>query len=89
MQAINSTLGPLLVQSLVKNMGGHAARSELDKLCEPLKKLVVRYPLAKSWLEAALLHPSFPSTRVTVEEKSMFVKKIIKYVRTSYMPLSA
>ncbi|KAF4972621.1 hypothetical protein FZEAL_9564 [Fusarium zealandicum] len=70
-------LGPLLSQSLARNIGGNASRSELDKLSEPLKKLVVRYPMAKSWLESGLAHESFPSTRVTPENKSMFLKKVI------------
>lgn len=71
-------LGPLLTRSLVQNIGGNASRSELDKLSDPLKKLVVQHPRAKQWLEAALLDPSFPSTKVTAEDKSMFAKKIIK-----------
>lgn len=71
-------LGPLLTRSLVQNIGGNASRSELDKLSDPLKKLVVQHPRAKQWLEVALLDPSFPSTKVTAEDKSMFAKKIIK-----------
>lgn len=71
-------LGPLLAQSLARNFGGNASRSELDKLSEPLKKLVVKYPAVKSWLESGLAHESFPSSKVTPEEKSMFVKKIIR-----------
>lgn len=77
-QAMNM-LGPLLSQSLARNIGGNASRSELDKLTEPLKKLIVRYPMAKSWLESGLSHSSFPSTRVTRDEKSIFLKKIIRY----------
>lgn len=71
-------LGPLLTRSLVQNIGGNASRSELDKLSDPLKKLVVQHPRAKQWLDAALLDPSFPSTKVTAEDKSMFAKKIVK-----------
>ncbi|KAM5353749.1 hypothetical protein ACJ41O_000399 [Fusarium nematophilum] len=70
-------LGPLLSQSLARNIGGNASRSELDKLSEPLKKLVVRYPMAKNWLESGLAHESFPSTRVSAEDKALFLKKII------------
>ena len=47
-------LGPLIAASLVRNIGGHAARSELDKLCEPLKKLVGSHPGAMGWLQGAL-----------------------------------
>lgn len=71
-------LGPLLTRSLVQNIGGNASRSELDKLSDPLKKLVVQHPRAKQWLEAALMDPSFPSTKVSAEDKSMFAKKIVK-----------
>jgi hypothetical protein len=70
-------LGPLLCQSLARNIGGNASRSELDKLSEPLKKLVSRHPMAKDWLEAALNDSSFPSEKVTPEQKSLFVKKVI------------
>lgn len=73
-------LGPLLAQSLTRNIGGAASRSELDKLSEPLKKLVSRYPKAKMWLEDGLSHSSFPSSKVSTEEKSLFVKKLIRYV---------
>ncbi|KAL7787016.1 armadillo-type protein [Trichoderma ceciliae] len=71
------TLGPLLTQSLARNIGGNALRSELDRLSEPLRKLVVRYPMAREWLQSSLDHPSFPSHRITPEQKSLFVKKII------------
>ncbi|KAL2156546.1 hypothetical protein VTH82DRAFT_1291 [Thermothelomyces myriococcoides] len=47
-------LGPIVTRSLVRNIGGHAARSELDKLCEPLKKLIINCAAAQRWLQAAL-----------------------------------
>ncbi|KAJ3499642.1 hypothetical protein NLG97_g173 [Lecanicillium saksenae] len=72
-----NTLGPLLCQSLARNIGGNASRSELDKLSEPLKKLINRYPKAKEWLEVGLNHPSFPSTKVSQAEKGLFVKKVV------------
>jgi hypothetical protein len=71
------TLGPLLCLSLIRNVGGNALRSELDKLSEPLKKLVVRHTMAKRWLETALYHEHFPSTLVSAEQKALFLKKII------------
>jgi hypothetical protein len=49
-------LGPLLARSLVRNFAGHAARSELDKLCEPLKKLVATRVEAQAWLQLQLAH---------------------------------
>ncbi|OAQ88168.1 armadillo-type fold protein [Purpureocillium lilacinum] len=71
------TLGPLLAQSLARNFGGNASRSELDKLSEPLKKLVSRHAGAKDWLQTALNDGSFPSSKVSAEQKSAFVKKVI------------
>lgn len=74
------TLGPLLAQSLARNIGGNASRSELDKLSEPIKRLVTRFPLAKDWLQAGLNHPSFPSKKITAEQKALFIKKLVRYV---------
>lgn len=74
------TLGPLLARSLARNIGGNASRSELEKLSEPLKKLVVRYPMAKSWLEDGLVHETFPSTKVTPQDRLIFLKKVIRSV---------
>lgn len=74
-----NTLGPLLCQCLARNIGGNASRSELDKLSEPLKRLINRHMKAKEWLEAALNHPSFPSTKVSQTEKAMFVKKVARF----------
>ncbi|PNY23890.1 Importin beta-like protein [Tolypocladium capitatum] len=71
------TLGPLLAQSLARNIGGNASRSELDKLSEPVKKLVSRHPMAKEWLQSGLSHPSFPSDKISPEQKALFVKKVI------------
>lgn len=77
MRRAMQTLGPMLAQSLARNIGGNASRSELDKLSEPLKKLVVRHPMAKEWLQLGLSHHSFPSSQVTSEQKVLLVKKII------------
>ncbi|KAI8963555.1 ARM repeat-containing protein [Daldinia sp. FL1419] len=70
-------LGPKLSESLIHNIGGKAARSELDKLCEPLKKLVAQQVNARQWLGAALQDPAFPSDKVSAEDKELFLKKVI------------
>jgi hypothetical protein len=70
----------MLAQALVYNIGGHAARSELDKLSEPVKKLVVRQVHSKNWFEAALFDINFPSDKVTVKDRAVFLQKIMKYV---------
>lgn len=60
------------------NIGGNAARSELDRISDPLKKLVVRQIRSKGWLEGALLSPNFPSDKVTAKDKNVFLQKIMK-----------
>ncbi|KAI1844669.1 hypothetical protein JX266_009125 [Neoarthrinium moseri] len=70
-------LGPMVAHSLVQNIGGKASRSELDKLSDPLKKLVVQHVHAKQWLEAALNDTSFPSDKVSHDDKALFLKKIV------------
>ncbi|RAL67764.1 hypothetical protein DID88_008494 [Monilinia fructigena] len=79
-QAITNALqhlGPLLSQALIYNIGGAAARSELDKLSDPLRKLVVSQVRAKSWLEAALMDGNFPSDKVDQKEKMVFLTKVM------------
>ncbi|RYP32800.1 hypothetical protein DL768_011123 [Monosporascus sp. mg162] len=70
-------LGPAISRSLVRNFGGKAARSQLDKLSEPLKRLVVQHPDARHWLEDALNDPSFPGEKATPSDKTMFLKKVL------------
>jgi len=59
-------------------MGGNAARSELDKLCDPLKKLIVNQVHSKAWLQTALMADDFPSDKVTEKDKMTFLQKIMK-----------
>jgi hypothetical protein len=70
-------IGPLLALSLARSIGGNASRSELDKLSEPLKKLIARQPMSRVWLEAAMADESFPSPNVSAADKALFLKKII------------
>ncbi|ROT38867.1 hypothetical protein SODALDRAFT_311989 [Sodiomyces alkalinus F11] len=70
-------LGPSLAFSLIRGIGGNAARSELDKLCEPLKKLVSRHAKAQVWLSSALFDQSFPGYQLSQADKSVFLKKVI------------
>lgn len=70
-------LGPLLARTLAHNIGGKAPRSELDKLSDPLKKIVVQHRRSKEWLEAALFDASFPESKASKDDKSVFLNKII------------
>ncbi|KAI9826906.1 MAG: hypothetical protein M1832_005845 [Thelocarpon impressellum] len=70
-------LGPILAEALAMNVGGNAARSELDTVAEPLKKLVFKQLRSRIWLEAALFKESFPSERVSASEKRVFLQKVM------------
>lgn len=69
----------MLAQALVYNIGGYAARSEVDKLADPLKKLMFRQAHAKKWFEGALMADNFPSDKVSASDKKVFLQKIVKY----------
>jgi len=78
--AVMAKYGPQVCHILVQNIGGQAARSELDTLAEPLKKLVFAQRQAKKWLSDALDDPSFPSDKVGPTEKRVWLQKIMKYL---------
>lgn len=70
--------GPLLSLALMRNIGGEAARSELDVIAEPLKKMVFKNPHSKAWLNDALFSDTFPSQSVGPEEKRIWLQKVMK-----------
>ncbi len=70
-------LGPYVALFLIINIGGHASRSELDSLVEPLKKMIFRQRHARTWLEQALFNGMFPSDKVDAEAKRLFLQKIM------------
>lgn len=69
--------GPQLCHALVRNISGEAARSELDMLSLPLKKLVFAEPQAKAWLSDALESNSFVSDRVDLTTRRLWLQKIL------------
>lgn len=69
--------GPQLAHILVRSIAGEAARSELDVLAEPLKKLIFAQPRAKAWLQDALMSATFPSTKVGESEKRVWLQRIM------------
>jgi hypothetical protein len=73
-------LGPALAEALVYNISGNAARSELDKVSDPLKKLVVKQVRSKSWLEAALLEKNLPGDKIEERDRRIFLQKIVTWV---------
>ena len=88
--SINSAvqhLGPLLAKSLMYNIGGNASRSELEKLSEPLRKLVVSQVHSKAWLDAALRDDAFDGEKVAMKDRMIFLQKVLRYV-SSYRALT-
>ncbi|MCJ1247252.1 hypothetical protein MMC30_004466 [Trapelia coarctata] len=78
--AVMEEYGPRLAYVLIKGIGGEAARSELDTLSEPLKKLVLKQPKARRWLTDALASDTFPGKSVGDTEKRVWLQKVYKYV---------
>ena len=77
-EAILKEYGPKLSQLLIRGIGGEAARSELDVLADPLKKMVFSQPRAKAWLSDALFSNSFPSSKVGNDEKRLWLQRIMR-----------
>ena len=70
---------PLVCQELVFQIGGLAQRAQLDAIAEPLKKLIFNRPMmARESISLALNNSSFPSQRVTSDDKWRWLEKIMK-----------
>lgn len=72
--------GPQVTQVIIHNIGGEAARSELEILADPLRKMVFAQPSAKQWISDALFGSAFPSSKVSDGEKRIWLQQVIKYV---------
>ncbi|KAI9829623.1 MAG: hypothetical protein M1826_005513 [Phylliscum demangeonii] len=78
--AINNILehlGSSVAEAIIINVGGHAARSDLDTVAEPLKRMVFHHVKAKTWLAQALFNPNFPSAKVNDEQKRLFLQQVM------------
>lgn len=71
-------IGQFIADAIIFNISGNAARSEVDKVCDPLKKLVIRHPGAKIWLQKAMSSSNFGSDRIKDVDKTMFLQKILR-----------
>lgn len=73
---IIAAYGPKLCLALVHQIGGQAYRSDIDCIMEPLKALLMNQSGTHMWLREALAHDSFPSNRVTMDDRARFLKQI-------------
>lgn len=71
--------GPLVSRILVWKIAGQGTRGELEELAEPLKKLVFAQPSARTWLLDALIREDFPSQKVSVSDRRVWLKKIMGF----------
>ncbi|KAL9579114.1 MAG: hypothetical protein Q9203_006837 [Teloschistes exilis] len=69
--------GPQVIQVVIHNISGEAARSELETLADPLRKMVVDQTQAKQWISDALFSSSFPSPKVGVAEKRIWLQQVM------------
>ncbi|KAI4254377.1 MAG: hypothetical protein LQ352_003137 [Teloschistes flavicans] len=70
--------GRQVIQVIVYNISGEAARSELETLADPLRKMVVDQARAKQWISDALFSSSFPSLKVGEAEKRIWLQQVMK-----------
>lgn len=70
--------GPQVIQVVIHNISGEAARSELETLADPLRKMVVDQTQAKQWISDALFSSSFPSPKVGVAEKRVWLQQVMR-----------
>lgn len=70
-------VGPSLTSTLVHCFGGDATRNELDRLTGPFRELISRQKSAKQWIQDALEDPSFPSDRISVDDKRFFLQQVM------------
>ena len=68
--------GPKLCMALVHQIAGVIARSDFDTPCKPIKALLLHQKGTQAWLQQALVDPSFPSTRVTMERRAQFLRMV-------------
>lgn len=77
-QAAVQQYGPYLCRIIVHQIAGEAARSDLNTLSEPLKKLVFHQPHVKQWLSDALENSLSPSSKVGSIERRIWLQKIMQ-----------
>lgn len=79
LQVVNA-FGPSFAQSLVRQVGGMGARSDIEVLSEPFKALFSALPAqAKAWVEAGLWSEHFPPVVQGVgdAEKRRFLQQCV------------
>ncbi|KAI9890239.1 MAG: hypothetical protein M1814_004401 [Vezdaea aestivalis] len=75
-QQTMTAIGPGLSGVLIEGIGGGCARSMIDVLSGPLKRLVARHPQSRKWLEDAL-KTGLRAVKAGEAQKRVFLAKVI------------
>lgn len=78
-ERINQVLeayGPRLSLALVHQIAGVISRSDFDSPIKPIKALLLHRKSSQQWLQQALVDPSFPSTRVSMDRRAQFLRMV-------------
>ncbi|KAG0297014.1 hypothetical protein BGZ96_007898 [Linnemannia gamsii] len=72
-------IGPQMMRSILIGIGGHVPRSMVPQLNDSLYPLVGKYPQeCRSWMQALLAEPGFPSVHADQASKEKFIKGILQ-----------
>ncbi|KAL8922875.1 MAG: hypothetical protein Q9172_003381 [Xanthocarpia lactea] len=70
--------GPQVTQAIINNIGGDAARSELENWTNPLRQMVSTEVRSRQWISEALSSPTFPSSKVDDAQKKLFLEQVMQ-----------
>ncbi|KAF9359157.1 hypothetical protein BGX26_013010 [Mortierella sp. AD094] len=72
-------IGPQMMRGILLGIGGHVPRSMIPQLNDSLYPLVGRYPQeCRTWMQALLAEPEFPSKYADQASKEKFIKGILQ-----------
>ncbi|KAL8913434.1 MAG: hypothetical protein Q9171_001727 [Xanthocarpia ochracea] len=76
--SILAQYGPQVTQAIINNIGGDAARSELENWTNPLRQMVSTEVRSRQWISEALSSRNFPSTKVDDAQKKLFLEQVMQ-----------
>ncbi|KAF9106342.1 hypothetical protein BGX29_009759 [Mortierella sp. GBA35] len=72
-------IGPQIMRGILIGIGGHVPRSMVPQLNDSLYPLIGKYPQeCRSWMQALLAEPGFPSVHADQASKEKFIKGVLQ-----------
>ncbi|KAK3845916.1 MAG: armadillo-type protein [Linnemannia gamsii] len=72
-------IGPQMMRGILIGVGGHVPRSMVPQLNDSLYPLIGKYPQeCRSWMQALLAEPGFPSVHADQVSKEKFIKGVLQ-----------